>query len=208
MTDRRVPKTGKQAGSIMGTLQRSVPARAWRRLLWYYRGRFRQWNFVFRADGPFLEDARDDCLMVRYDSAESVPQEVIDQIQSDGGERRWQTDAMELAMYSTLWVAIVGDRVATAVFTREGRYFKRWFLPLRPTDVVVFRLRTHSDFRGRGLAVSLMRYAMAQTIPGGSSGFVDCRTYNKPSIRCIEKAGFIRVAKMKTISREWVLGLE
>jgi GNAT superfamily N-acetyltransferase len=113
-------------------------------------------------------------------------------------------DKQEIDENALLWLAFVDGRVASSVFTREGKYFKRWFVGLNPEDLVVFRLSTRPELRGRGLAPSLIVHALHCTSPKGCA-YIDCRTYNKPSIRCIEKVGFECIATKKTIKREWAL---
>jgi GNAT superfamily N-acetyltransferase len=152
-----------------------------------------------------VPEIRTDCIFEKYDSAESLPQHIVESIIADGGEQRLELDSRELSENATMWVAIVNGRVASTVFTRRSCFFKRWFLPLGQDDVVVFRLQTHSDFRGRGLAPSLIRHCLHQHMQSDGHAYIDCRTYNKPSIRCIEKCGFVRVATKKTIRREWAL---
>lgn len=171
-----------------------------------YRKIFRQQNYIFRHNGPFLPETRSDCTFKRYDSVGDLPESIQADISSDGKPTRLTRDKRELNENAILWVAMVNDRVASTVFTRKGKHFHNWFLPLQPEDVVIFRLRTHPDFRGHGLASSLIRHAMHETIKEGpGNAYIDCRTYNKSSISCILKAGFIKVAKMKTISRDWAL---
>jgi len=176
-----------------------------RRFMHYYRKWFCQQNFIFRHEGPFNSDDRTDCTFKRFDSYDNLPEEVRAEIRADGITDRLEYDRRELEENSTLWIAFCENHVTATVFTRKGKYFRRWFLDLNDDDVVVFRLRTHPDYRGRGLAPSLIRNAIHEVVENNGSAFIDCRTYNKPSIRCIEKAGFKCVAKKKTISREWAL---
>lgn len=116
-----------------------------------------------------------------------------------------EMDRRELAENAVLWIASMDGYVASFLFTRKGQYFKNWFLELRPDDVVLFRMRTTENYRGRGLAPSLMRHAMHNCVAPPARAFIDCRTYNKPSIRAIQKAGFQCVAKKRTIRRDWAL---
>lgn len=183
----------------------AIVGRAARRLHTYYRRWFCNQNYVFRHDGPFVAQYRADCTFVRVESSSDLHESIRSQIREDGGERRLSMDCRELDEQATLWIALVDGNVASTVFTRRGAQFKRWFLPLRPEDVVVFRLRTYEAYRGRGLAPSLIRFAMHHTVTSPGCAFIDCRTYNMPSIRCIEKSGFKRIAKMRTIQRDWAL---
>jgi ribosomal protein S18 acetylase RimI-like enzyme len=178
-----------------------LPKRAWRWIQQRYRHAFCNNNYVFRHDGPFPPEVRSDCVFMSFDSPDDVPENVWDDMRRDGKPTRLGKDRRELDENATLWVAVVDGHVASTVFTRRGRFFRRWFVSLEPDDTVVFRLRTHPDFRGRGFAPSLMRHCLHQSMAKSQRAFIDCRTYNRPSIACIEKAGFFRIATMKTLSR-------
>ena len=179
--------------------------KVWRRLTRYYRQWFCQQNYVFRHEGPFTLVEPASCEFAHYESFEEIPEQVKQDICLNADRTRLENDKLELSEHAVLWMALVDGKVAATVFTRKGKYFRRWFLDLQPNDVVVFRLHTHPEFRGRGLAPALMRHAMYKVLEKPGHAYIDCRTYNKPSIRCIQKAGFKCVATKKTIKREWAL---
>lgn len=131
-----------------------------------------------------------------------MPADVRNAIVAYRNETVLETDAQEMKDRAIMWVASCDGVPATVVFTRRGRHFRRWFLPLQDDDVVVFRLRTYPPFRGRGLAPSLMRHALHECMKNGAAAYIDCRVYNQPSIRSIIKTGFTRIATMKPITRD------
>jgi len=177
-----------------------------RRCTGIYHKWFCQRNYIFKHESPFPPEKRSDCIFKCYNSIMDLPESIQADISSEGAPHRLERDIRELRENALLWVALVKGRVAATVFTRRGKFFRNWFLPLQPDDVVVFRLRTHPDYRGRGLAPSLIRHAMHETVQSESAhAYIDCRTYNKASAACIRKAGFHCIAKMKTISRDWAL---
>jgi GNAT superfamily N-acetyltransferase len=93
-----------------------------------------------------------------------------------------------------------------SAITLRGEQFRRWLMPLEPKDRVLFRLRTLPPFRGRGIGAYLLRsIALKETARGGRV-YVDCRVFNTPSIRTIERAGFSRVATVKSLTREEAMG--
>lgn len=176
-----------------------------RRLRRVYRRHFKQKNFVFRHEGPFTPETRDDCAFASYESFDSLPEAVKKARQKRRDKDDLAQDKLELDENATLWVAYVDGQVASTVFTRRGNHFRRWFVELKPDDVVVFRLNTREQYRGRGLAPSLIRHALCSVGDDSASAYIDCRTYNKPSKRAIEKVGFHCIAIKKTITREWAL---
>ena len=182
-----------------------ILGKIWRRLMHYYHQWFCRQNYIFRHEGPFNPENRTDCTFASYESFDNLPEEIKADIYAGTDGSRLETDKQELGENATLWVAFVDGRVATTAFTRKGKYFRRWFLDLRPEDVIVFRLNTKPEFRGRGLAPSLIRHVLNSITNLSEHAYIDCRTYNKPSKRCIEKAGFKCVAVKKKIKREWAL---
>jgi GNAT superfamily N-acetyltransferase len=170
-----------------------------------YRKRFANQNYIFQHSGPFADDTRRDCEFNAYHSAKEIPPQIVECICESGTAARFETDKLELSENAVLWIATVDGDLASSVFTRRGLHFRNWFVSLRPDDLVVFRLKTESRYRGCGIAPSLMRYALKRSMLEQGSAYIDCRTYNTASIRCIEKAGFKRIAKIKTIRRDWAL---
>ena len=170
-----------------------------RRLLVIYRRLFCQQNYIFRHSGPFDAPELPQCTFASHTSDSEIPQSIIDDIIASRPEKSFDVDNDELRNHATLWVALVNGRVGSFFYTRKGSHFRKWFLPLSPDDVVVFRMRTPDQHRGRGYAPALLRHALSQIIIDGAWAHIDCRTYNKPSIKAIEKAGFVRVAKMRTL---------
>jgi len=163
-------------------------------------------NHIFRHEGPFPPERHPQAEFSVCADAASLPAFVTEQLKAFGTERMLQTDLLELRSGSRLWYGLADDRLAVVLFTRRGNQFRNWFTPLRPTDMVIFRVRTYPEFRGRGLAPALMRFAMHESLQHGDFAFIDCGTDNQPSIRSIEKAGFRMIATMKPITREFALG--
>lgn len=193
-------------GALAALNPLTLPARAWRRFLHrHYRPRFCRQNYIFRHEGPFPPEKRIDCTFEHYQSFEELPEHVIEDMKISGLGTRFDMDRRELEEHATLWIAFVDNHFASRMFTRKGQYIGRWFLDLRPEDIVFFRGLTHPDYRGRGLLPSLIRHAAHEALGHLDYAYTDCRTYNKAAVRCIEKIGFSRVAVMKAITREWAL---
>ena len=184
----------------------AVVRRIARRLLRYYRRWFRNRNHIFVHREPFDAVSVIQANIVRYDCFEDVPAEVMASAASYGGQCIIEEDRREVEMSAVMWVAFIGERLAGVSFTRRGRHFKGWFAELQDNDIVIFRMRTYPKYCGRGIAPLLMRHAMSSLLQRGDLACIDCRVYNKPSIRSIHKAGFERFATMKPIARETALG--
>lgn len=113
---------------------------------------------------------------------------------------------LELAEGAALWIGRLGGRIAGMSMSRPAGRYRRWFVPLGPADVVVFRNVTLPDFRGRGVCPDLMRHIVRAAVAPGGRALVDCRVYNHASIRSIEKAGFHRIATCAPLTRAEALG--
>lgn len=124
------------------------------------------------------------------------------------GPQSLETDLWEVRHGAVLWLARIDGRLCGASLSRRGRWFRTWFVPLNPEDLVIFRNRTAPEFRGRGLCPALMNWIIDHEQAGTDArGYVDCRIYNRASIRSIEKAGFRRIATMKPLRRKDALGV-
>ena len=176
-----------------------------RRLTRYYRKWFQNRNYIFVHRGPFEPLDAMACEFVVYDHFEDVPDHVRVAIERYGGQKTLEIDQQEMEQAAEMWIAIINQQLAGVLFTRRGKDFRRWFVDIQDDDIVIFRMRTYLEFRGRGVAPSLMRYAMYSSLQRGDHVYIDCQVYNIPSIRAIQKAGFMRIATMKPISREQAL---
>lgn len=184
---------------------RDLPGKLWRRFGRYYRRYFQNRNHVFVRRGPFPPEHRSDCTFVRYERFDDLPAAMRETIINHGGQRSMETDQREMSEDAVLWAALIDSNLAGTLFTRPGRLYRHWFVPLDAEDLIIFRVRTFPEFRGRGVAPSLMRHAMAESLTESDRAYIDCRVYNKPSIRSIEKAGFQLLTTMKPITRQQAL---
>jgi GNAT superfamily N-acetyltransferase len=164
---------------------------------------FNEYNFVFRYDKSVAVDPRTpEGFSVRRmaDAAELTP-EFLAMLAREFEVKTPETFPTFVgAKGCVLWVAYGGDRPACITLSRRGRHIPRWFLELRPDDVLLFRVKTAADFRGKGFSPALTRHILAEELRDGGNAYWDCRVYNRPSIRAAEKAGFRIVAKMKPIT--------
>ncbi|MCH8806568.1 MAG: GNAT family N-acetyltransferase [Planctomycetes bacterium] len=164
-------------------------------------------NHVFMQEGPAQTgSAPPNLTVVRCDRLEDLAPELLATMRSRFSPSSLEVDRWELGHGAVLWVGLIDGRLAGVSMSRRGDQFKCWFVPLRRHDVVIFRNRTLPDFRGRGLCPALMQHVMFHELAGDGRAYVDCRVYNKPSIRSIEKAGFRRIATMKPLRRKDALG--
>lgn len=175
--------------------------RAWRRCAATLNRIFRRRNHVYRYErGPSL--GCPGLIVDRYDRPEAVPEDARRAVSRWGGEQAWVWDIREMNEGAALWIGRLNGAVASAWMSRPGSLFRAWFVPLRVSDLVLFRGTTGPEFRGRGVSPAMMREIVARALPLGSDAYVDVAVHNAPSIRAIEKAGFRRIATLRPISRK------
>lgn len=185
---------------------RTVGGKVWKRFARYYNKLFRNRNYVFIHRGPFQAPQTDFCEFRSYATYEEIPQEILYAMELHSGAESLETDRREIEQSAVLWVAICDTQPAGVLFTRRGRDFKRWFVPLEREDIVIFRMKTFPEFRGKGIAPALMSFAMRESLNPPDCAYIDCNIFNTPSIRSIAKVGFSQIATMKPISRKQALG--
>lgn len=171
----------------------------------WYRHKFREKNHVFVRRGPFPATDTGGYEVACFENGADIPASIIAQLEAVNGAKAVRLDHRELRCGAVMWVAMNGDVVAGTSMSRKGRHFRRWFVPLKDEDIVIFRNRTFPEDRGKGICPMLMRHIMHTQLTEGGCAYVDCRVYNKASIRSIEKAGFERIATMKPITRHEAL---
>lgn len=146
--------------------------------------------------------------LMHYDRIEDVPDIVWEAtLQSRGkGSSAVENDRIELQQNAVMWVAFVEGETAGIIFTRQGRYFKRWFVELEDDDIVVFRGWTWPKFRRRGIATALAHHAVNCQYRDGCKIYADCQVFNLASKFGLQKEGFKLIATTKPLSRQEALG--
>lgn len=194
--------------SAAGPAQRSLLQRAWgrfsTRLVAAYRRLFQHRNHVFRRPGLTDAAVPADLVIERVTLAEFKP-DLEAELAATFGPGRPAGDRLELQHGAVLWLGRIGGVLAGVSVSRDGAHFARWFVPLKPADIVIFRNATATAFRGRGVCPALMRNAIVHEVGAGGHAYVDCRIYNHASIRSIEKAGFARIATCRPLRQADVL---
>jgi ribosomal protein S18 acetylase RimI-like enzyme len=121
----------------------------------------------------------------------------LDMIRTRRSEHHVDLMQRELADHGVMWMALADGKPAGFLWSRKGKFVPRWFVALGEDDLQFFAASTFPEFRGRGVAPTLMRYIMQQEMNGRGTAYVDCAQWNKPAARFFEKAGFTRIATMK-----------
>ena len=181
-------------------IARRVSAKSAGALLAGWRRIAQHRNHVFRHNPSMPRLAAPTGMVVQcFTGPAEIPQRTRDEMARHFGEREVELQRWEMERKAVLWVATVNDRLAGVSMSRLGRYYARWFVPLRARDVVIYRNSTLPAFRGQGVCPAIMHEIVSRQVVADSRAYVDCKIYNKSSIRSIEKAGFQRVATLKPL---------
>lgn len=165
----------------------------WRRLA-------RNRNHVFVCDAPADPAGAPDGLNIaRYADLKAIPEQVLAELVDSHGLPFMDNLRKEVAGHAVLWVGLINGHIAGLRLTRLGGHITRWFVPLRDHDLIIFAVGTVTEYRGRGVAPTMMRHTMATELEGDGRAFIDCKIWNKTSLRCIKKAGFRWIATRKPI---------
>ena len=103
---------------------------------------------------------------------------------------------------SHVYACLEGDRiVALCSYWFGERYLKRNFWPLADNEAKLVQIISLPEFRGRGIATSLIN-ASLQDMAGKGYGKAYARIWhsNIPSIRAFERAGWRRIALVMEIN--------
>lgn len=163
---------------------------------------FRHWNYVMKYDpAAARRDLPSGVEILRFDNADAIPTELLDKMRRVDSERSVQAYVYHVRNKgAVLWVAMRDGEVIGTQLSRQGRHIPHWFIPLEADDMVLYRVKTAPAARGQGLCPSMMQHIIAHELPNSQSAYADCRIYNHPSIRSLNKTGFRIIGKMRPIT--------
>ncbi len=167
-----------------------------------YNRCFRHWNYILKYDRH--AEARtlpEGTRVLRYDDADAAPPDILDKMRETDAERSVQAYLYHIRHKgSVLWVAVCNGAVCSTWLSRRGRHIPRWFIPLQPDDLLLYRGKTAPAARGKGFSPAMTQYIIAHELDAEGSAYADCRMYNHASIRCLTKAGFRIIGRMRPIT--------
>lgn len=166
-----------------------------------YRRVFLNGTLIFVADQPLMLMEPDGPIVItRYTDLAEVDPEKLQQIELEESKKTLEIFRREFADNGILWIATVNGQVVAYQWTRRGRDFRRWYMPLQDEDTVIFNTVTSDNFRGRGIAPYMMSQIIAHQLPTGGRVFIDCKEWNRAAQRSIAKAGFRYLQSARRLS--------
>jgi hypothetical protein len=136
----------------------------------------------------------------RVERFDALDAKLLSQIVDEEGQDIVGVIKAEFAAGSVFWLGFLDNEVAAYQWSRRGRLFRRWFVALAEDDLVIFNTVTFARYRGRHLSPAMTRFIAEQEVGTSNLAFIDCKVWNAPSIRGIERAGFRRLGIFKPLS--------
>ena len=103
----------------------------------------------------------------------------------------------EFANRGTLWVGEIDGVVAATQWCVRGRDLPKWYIALKPSDIVIYAISTFDEFRGRGIQPAMMRYIIENEPRGDGDFYCDVFIWNTVALKNTEKVGYRRFASAR-----------
>ena len=158
-------------------------------------GRLSNQRLIFELSAPDFPAPDAAFTITSHIRPDSIPRTVLADMES-ADRNILITLRQRFSENGRLYVLTVADgRLGSFMWVKSGRDIKRWMIPLRPADWVIFGAFTPQHMRGRKLWPHAMRAAyQAEQTPDGRC-FSDCGVYNAPSRSALLRQGFRVIAK-------------
>ena len=126
------------------------------------------------------------------------------------GERRFDVMKKLFRRGCEMWIGRLNGQVAGICWSKCDNVGDKYYVRLTKADAVILSCIVFPEFRGRGIYPAMLEN-MVRTMMGHNSVrrvFIDCKSWNAPSVRGILKAGFHPIGKalrMDLFNRMWIL---
>lgn len=109
-----------------------------------------------------------------------------------------------------LWIGWLDGQVVGVCWSRSQQVRHDYFVPLGNADATILSCMVVPKYRGRGIYPAMLGTMVGELMDKQKVRrvLIDCKSWNKPSIRGIEKAGFSLVGKglrVVCFGRSWIL---
>lgn len=158
---------------------------------WFNRT-FRNQVLVF-SRGPVPSDYVGRWEVVRVPTREDLTSEQYDALIAEEGALINSLLEREFSLNGIMWLALVDGNIAGYAWSRRYDGNRGWYVKLNPDDVIVLATVTFVAYRGRGLMSDLVLTAIREEVPSHGRAYIDCKAWNVPAIKYIERSGFERI---------------
>jgi len=156
------------------------------------------------------EDKMSGLAVVRHPDRTSLGAEVMKELEEKGGSGMVREFERLFSLGCELWLGWIGNEVTGICWSRKGIRRNDYFVTLTQDDANILSCFVFPDFRGRGIYPAMLRIinTVLMTQDNVKAVYIDCRSWNRPSIRGILKAGFVQLGtafRIEIASRQWIL---
>jgi len=147
---------------------------------------------VFKMDTPIVTVAAPQISIIRYSHLFDVDSETLQAFAEARGMKLIREFERLFRIGAQLWIGFCSKEAAGICWSRSGLTRSDYFVPLETDDANILSCFVFPQFRGRGIYPTMLKH-IASTLKdhnGIRRVFIDCKSWNYPSIRGIEKAGF------------------
>ncbi len=142
--------------------------------------------------------------MQHIERIEDIPASLLKQLNNAFSEQAMHINLILVKHCGcTFCLGFIYDEPVCIGLARKASRIPKWFIDLEPDDVVLMRGATVPTHRGKGISPCLQQTAASLFPVERINVYIDASIYNAPSLRSIEKAGFKRICKKKSITEKW-----
>jgi len=151
-----------------------------------------QISLVFMMDVPATTTAIPQITIFRYSHLRDIGSELLQALAEARGMALIRGFEQLFRIGAQLWMGFCGKEVAGICWSRSGLTRSDYFVPLETDDANILSCFMFPQFRGRGIYSTMLKHITGtlKKHNGVRRVFIDCPSWNYPSIRGIEKAGF------------------
>jgi len=149
-------------------------------------------GLVFKMDTPVATVVLPQITIVRYSHFLDIGSERLQTLAEARGMGLIREFEQLFRKGAQLWMIFCNKEIAGICWSRSGLTRADYFIPLKTNDANILSCFVFPKFRGRGIYPATLKH-IASTLKdhdGIRRVFIDCKSWNYPSIRGIEKAGF------------------
>ena len=157
-----------------------------------WRSLFANYHLCFSMSGESFKQSQfvPGLKIVRCDNEGEIAPDHLEQIFVEEGPESISQLRQNFTQCGILWLGLIDQSVVAYQFSRRGCNTTRYLVNLRPEDLVIYATMTFAKWRGRGINPAMMQYIVEKELAGRGTAYVNCKGWNKASIRGILKAGF------------------
>jgi len=174
-----------------------------------WRKKLQNYHYIFRYDPdatsvPVLHGF----TIQNFKQIEEIPDSLLEKLNNTFSKTDVQNNLIGVKHRGCiLCVGFLNNEVVSTWLIRRASNIPFWFIDLNPDDVVFIRGVTAPAHRGKGLASSMHQAMASLFLMDGINIYIDVSIHNAPSLRSVEKSGFILLCKKKAIYEQWPVEL-